>query len=275
MSQVLIVDDDPGTLAGFRGLLSAAGYEVLTAPCGVDAVACLAHQNVDLILADLKLPDFSGLDLLRQVRRSSSVPIVIVTGFGSSHDAVEAMRLGAHDFVEKPLFEDQLLQVVRTALAAEECTGALHPVTHQPLEAHAVARWALALVPIIDAPKDPRTLAGWARWVAASPGALRNWCRTAGIPPRRSLVFARLLRAVFLGQGGRHKPENLIDVVDRRTLTAILRLGGMRPGDDFAPTVDEFLQRQTLVRDTDALREIKRAIGERQGRQKQLFNKSG
>jgi hypothetical protein len=49
----------------------------------------------------------------------------------------------------------------------------------------------------------------------------------------------------------------------------------MRPGDDFAPTVDEFLQRQTLVRDTDALREIKRAIGERQGRQKQLFNKSG
>ena len=130
-------------------------------------------------------------------------------------------------------------------------------------EAHAAARWAQAVVPILDSPRDPRTLAGWSDRIAASPGALRNWCRTVRIAPRRSLVFGRMLRAVVCNEGGRHKLENLLNVVDLRTLATLLRSAGFNGEDDFPKDADEFLNRQTLVRDPDALSEIKRALEER------------
>lgn len=130
--------------------------------------------------------------------------------------------------------------------------------------AHAAARWAHAIVPIVDCPIDPRTIEGWSRWIAASPGAIRNWCFTAGLAPRRSLVFARLLRAVILSEGGRRKPENLLDVVDRRTLRGLLSLAGLTAGGRLPSSVEEFLEHQVLVQDRDALREIRRALHERQ-----------
>jgi len=133
-------------------------------------------------------------------------------------------------------------------------------------EAHAAARWARSVVRILDCPKDPRTIAGWGRWIAVSPGALRNWCRTAGIQARRSLLFGRLLRAVVLGENGRHRPENLLDVVDRRTLAALLRCAGFAGEHDFPKTPDEFLTRQRLVCDPDALAETRRALRDRQQR---------
>ena len=80
-----------------------------------------------------------------------------------------------------------------------------------------------------------------------SPGALRNWCRTAGVSARRSLVFARLLRAAFLSQGGRHRPEDLLDVVDRRTFVGLLRFAGLDPERPFPESPEAFLQQQTLV----------------------------
>jgi hypothetical protein len=134
------------------------------------------------------------------------------------------------------------------------------------LEAHAAARWARAIVPIIDCPGDPKTIALWGRWIAVSSGALRNWCRTAGVPARRSLIFGRLLRAVHLSDGGRHKPENVLDVVDRRTLVALLRSSGLDASGKLPGSLAEFLEIQTLVRDRDALLETRRLLTERQTR---------
>jgi hypothetical protein len=125
--------------------------------------------------------------------------------------------------------------------------------------AHAAARWAKAIVPILDSPSDLRTVADWSRWVGASQGALRDWCRTARITPRRSLVFGRLLRAVLLSDGGRHAPENLLDVVDRRTLAGLLKLAGLSAGT-FPHDVREFLESQVLIRDEDTLVELERAL---------------
>lgn len=129
-------------------------------------------------------------------------------------------------------------------------------------EAHAAARWARALAPVITSTKDPRTVSGWSRLAFVSPGALRNWCRTAGVSARRSLVFARLLRAAFLSQGGRHRPEDLLDVVDRRTYVGLLKFAGLAPEQPFPASPEEFLQQQMLVRDADRLTEIRRALAE-------------
>lgn len=129
-------------------------------------------------------------------------------------------------------------------------------------EAHAAARWARALAPVITSTKDPRTVSGWSRLAFVSPGALRNWCRTAGVSARRSLVFGRLLRAAFLSQGGRHRPEDLLDVVDRRTYLGLLKFAGLDPEQPFPASPEEFLQQQMLVRDADRLTEIRRALAE-------------
>jgi hypothetical protein len=77
-------------------------------------------------------------------------------------------------------------------------------------------------------------------------------------------VFGRILRAVLLNEQGRHRPENLLDIADLRTLRRMLRLGGFQSRDGFPVSVDDFLERQTLTRDPDVLIEIRRAIQERQ-----------
>jgi hypothetical protein len=146
--------------------------------------------------------------------------------------------------------------------AADDAAGAPVLLAGHAPAAHALVRWARALVPIVECLEDPRTMHQWARSVAVSAGALRTWCRAGGVTPRRSLVFGRLLRAVCLGGHGRYRLENLLNVVDRRTLVGLLRFSGFRNVQDFPCTVEEFLARQTLVRDPAALAEITRALAE-------------
>src|SRR4029078_5150868 len=96
-------------------------------------------------------------------------------------------------------------------------------------ESHAAARLARAVVRAIDAPRDPKTLAAWGRAAAAAPGTLANWCRTAGLGPRAPLALARVLRAVLWRKMHGRRPEDLLDVVDRRTLVGLLKLGSPSP----------------------------------------------
>lgn len=261
MSTILLIDDDLGTLETCGTILRLAGYDVVTAASGRLGLNLLHDRAVDAVLVDLGLPDISGLDVMRQSPRS--VPFAVITGFATSHAAIEALRLGAAEFLEKPVFEEQLLQAVRKVLSTRRNVNDELPDQH---EAHAAARWARALVPIVDSPRDPRTVTGWAQLIVVSPGALRNWCRTAGMSPRRSLVFARLLRVVFLSQRSQQKPENLLDVVDLRTLSGLLKLCGLRVEDELPCDVDKFLARQALVRDSDLLRQIKLSLERRQSR---------
>lgn len=272
MARLLLVDGDPASLLGFQTILRTAGYSVLTALRGEWALDLLEQHDVDLVLSDLRLPDMSGLKVLQSLRaRTKQVPFVIVTEYGSTRDAVTAMRIGASDFVEKPLGANNLLMTVESALTGRPPDDAIDAIEEprervaEPPEAHAAARWARVLVSVLDAPKDPRTMADWSRLVFVSPGALRNWCRTAGISPRRSLVFARLLRSVALAQRG-HRPENLLDVVDRRTLNGLLKLAGLSLHAEFPRDIETYLQQQQVVRDADALQEIRRAIVTRKPR---------
>jgi len=265
MAQLLLIHKDPTTLVSLESMLTVAGHTVETAHSGLQGLDLLESHAFDLVILDVHLPDISGLDLLRHVGpRHPAIPFVFVTACGRTRDAVAAMRLGAADFVEQPLRDDDLVRTVEAAMAGEHYDGARLSGSHRSDQVpHAAARWAQAVVPVITAPTDPRTIGAWSRQVFASPGALRNWCRMAGISPRHSLVFARLLRAVARSDGGQHRPENLLDVVDRRTLQGLLRLAGLTLKSDLAGDIESFLRRQVLVRDPDALLEIKRALAAR------------
>jgi CheY-like chemotaxis protein len=262
MAQILLVDGDPGTLLTAEAILRAAGHDVCTASSGGQGLDILAHRRIELVLSDLRLPDMTGFEILRSVREHTlTVPVIVVGHFSTARDAVAVMRLGAADVVEKPLFQEDLLRTVEATLAGSAAPPPpADAAADIDLQAHAAARLASAMVPVLDAATDPRTITAWARIVFASPGALRTWCRIAGLSPRRSLVFARLLRAVFLSHGGQHKPENLLDVVDRRTLVGLFRFAGFNPRYDFPTDLDGFLKQQILIRDPDTLSEICRAL---------------
>lgn len=267
MPQVLLIDDDRSTLEGFAGVLRCGGFDVATAETGREALSVVQRNRPDLVLADLQLPDLSGVEVLRELRAEHiSVPLIIVTGFGSAHSAVEAIRAGACDFVEKPLIGDELLRVVERALAwnrppVERPAPPARTERADRPRAHAAARWAQAIARIVSAPADPRTFEAWGRHIGASPGTLKNWCRIADLSPRRSLTFARLLRAVVRHRLDGYRPADVLDIVDHRTLARLLQLGGAgADGHDLPEHVDDFLSRQRLIRDTIALREVEQAL---------------
>jgi two-component system, OmpR family, KDP operon response regulator KdpE len=114
--KVLVVDDEPPIRKLLRVGLSTQGYEILEAPNGKAALELLA-QKPDLIILDLGLPDIQGLDLLRTIRaRDESVPVVVLSSRGDEAGKVQALDLGADDYVTKPFGMDELLARMRAAL---------------------------------------------------------------------------------------------------------------------------------------------------------------
>ena len=114
--KVLVVDDEPPIRKLLRMGLSTQGYEILEAPSGKAALELLA-QKPDLVILDLGLPDMQGLDLLRMIRgRNDSVPIVVLSSRGDESAKVEALDLGADDYVTKPFGMEELLARMRAAV---------------------------------------------------------------------------------------------------------------------------------------------------------------
>ncbi|HZC55330.1 MAG TPA: response regulator transcription factor, partial [Xanthobacteraceae bacterium] len=114
--RVLVVDDEPPIRKLLRMGLSAHGYQILEAPNGKTALELLA-QSPDLVILDLGLPDIEGHDLLRTIRaRNESVPIVVLSSRGDEAGKVQALDLGADDYLTKPFGMDELLARMRAAL---------------------------------------------------------------------------------------------------------------------------------------------------------------
>jgi two-component system KDP operon response regulator KdpE len=114
--KVLVVDDEPPIRKLLRMGLSKQGYEVLEAPNGKTALELLSEKP-DLVVLDLGLPDIQGLELLRMIRgRSEGLPIVVLSSRGDEVGKVEALDLGADDYVTKPFGMDELLARMRAAL---------------------------------------------------------------------------------------------------------------------------------------------------------------
>ena len=115
-AKVLVVDDERPIRKLLRAGLSTQGYEILDAADGKTSLQLLAQQP-DLVILDLGLPDIQGLDLLRTIRaRNESVPIVVLSSRDDEAGKVQALDLGADDYVTKPFGMDELLARMRTAL---------------------------------------------------------------------------------------------------------------------------------------------------------------
>jgi DNA-binding NtrC family response regulator len=111
------MDDEVNTLGSFQRVLSNAGYEVALASSGEEALQRLGTEWFDLIISDLKLPGLDGLDLLRQVKTlNPTLPVILLTAYGSVATAVEAMKEGAYDFLSKPINNEELKLVAKKAL---------------------------------------------------------------------------------------------------------------------------------------------------------------
>lgn len=115
-ARVLVVEDEPQMLRSLRLVLTGHGYDVVTATTGQAALAEAMRRLPDLVLLDLMLPDLDGREVCRRLRERSSVPIIVLSARGEEQTKVEALDLGADDYLTKPFGTDELLARMRVAL---------------------------------------------------------------------------------------------------------------------------------------------------------------
>jgi two-component system KDP operon response regulator KdpE len=128
--RVLVIDDEPPIRKLLRMGLGTQGYEILEAPNGRSGLELLA-QNPDLVILDLGLPDIQGLEVLRMIRgRNESVPIVVLSSRGDEAGKVQALDLGADDYVTKPFGIAELLARMRTAVRHQLQVQGERPIFH-------------------------------------------------------------------------------------------------------------------------------------------------
>jgi two-component system KDP operon response regulator KdpE len=114
--RVLVVDDEPQIVRGLRVVLRNAGFQVDSAGTKEEALDALSHRPPDAVLLDLVLPDGSGVDVCKQVREWSHVPIVVVSAVGDEREKVRALDAGADDYVTKPFGSQELAARLRAVL---------------------------------------------------------------------------------------------------------------------------------------------------------------
>src|SRR5919206_4170337 len=126
-ARVLVVDDDAGTREVFGELLQRWGYEVEQTSDGHNALKLTAELHPDVIISDLVMPKLDGLALARALREESpETPVIIITGEGTIDAAVEAVREGVFDFVEKPLDPARLKVILQRALEKRHIEHEMH-----------------------------------------------------------------------------------------------------------------------------------------------------
>jgi len=119
MSQdrILVIDDESSIRSSLQGILEDEAYDVQTVASGEDGLALLKTQRIGLVLLDIWLPEMNGIDVLRQIRLLEDPPkVVVISGHGTVETAVKATKLGAFDFLEKPLSLDKVVLTVKNAL---------------------------------------------------------------------------------------------------------------------------------------------------------------
>ena len=118
---VLIMEDEPSLAEGLQMVLSENGYSVDLASTGQGALDTFYKKDFDLLVADLRLPDIDGMEVIRKVKHDRpDTEVVVITGYSTVPSAVEAMKLGACDYLSKPFSDDEFRSAVKGALAERE-----------------------------------------------------------------------------------------------------------------------------------------------------------
>ena len=127
-SSILVVDDNPEIREIIQVLLGGEGYLVETAGNGVKALEMLENREYDLIILDIMMPGMDGFEVLREIRRTSHVPILMLTARGEAEDRIEGLEIGADDYLPKPFLPKELL------LRAGAILHRAYPEPHRTVE---------------------------------------------------------------------------------------------------------------------------------------------
>ena len=115
---ILVVDDEESTRTGLSKILDKQGYRVVTAKNGIDALEKLNQETCNLVITDMKMPEMDGIKLLKEIKqRDPQVGVIIVTAYGEVDSYLEAMNLGAFEYLNKPIKMDELKRVIDKTLA--------------------------------------------------------------------------------------------------------------------------------------------------------------
>ncbi len=164
MPTVLIVDDERNIRRTFGMVLRGEGFDVLDAPDGESSLALLDKEGADVVVLDVRLPGMDGLEVLRRIReRPAPPPVLMISGHGTIATAVEAVRLGAFDFLEKPCSRDRVVVAVRNALRLGELDREVRRHRRAADERHRLVGESAALREVLEqvarvAPTDARVL---------------------------------------------------------------------------------------------------------------------
>lgn len=133
LAKVLIVDDLKEARWVLSNLIRLAGFAPVTAASGDGALACIRQESPDLVLLDVGLPDMDGFEVLAWAKaHDKTVPVIMVTANGKTHDAVRAIRAGAYDYVAKPFNNEEVVLTVRRALEEKALKGQRRQFPNQP-----------------------------------------------------------------------------------------------------------------------------------------------
>ena len=114
---ILIVDDEASILKALSDILSDEGFETITVSNGYEALKILESESPDLVLLDIWMPGIDGIDTLKEIKKiHPTTPVIMITGHGTIETAVNATKIGAFDFIEKPLSIDKVIVGINNAL---------------------------------------------------------------------------------------------------------------------------------------------------------------
>lgn len=113
---ILLIEDEKLMRVTLEDALKTAGYEVISVETGKEALNALRSNSFDVVVTDVRLPDIDGINILREISRTGDTPVIVMTAFGTIKDAVEAMKLGAFDYITKPFSLDEFLLLIERAL---------------------------------------------------------------------------------------------------------------------------------------------------------------
>ena len=136
---ILAVDDEVTILDSLSGILSDEGFEVLTAFNGYEALKIIEEESPDLVLLDIWMPGIDGIETLREIKRTNPfLQVVIISGHGTIETAVKATKLGAYDFIEKPLSIEKVVVTINNALNFRRLEEENRFLRKKTLEKHSI-----------------------------------------------------------------------------------------------------------------------------------------
>jgi CheY-like chemotaxis protein len=255
----LVIDDEPIMGRFVTHALQKLGITVVVASTGGGGIATARGTSVDVILLDIKLPDMSGIEVARMLRREMPhVRLIIVSAVLSIESAVEAMKIGVCDVIQKPLTGERVREVVRLALTSSPRVEPARQSAGRDSGISTVSiseRWARVAYKGCLVDRDLKTLGDWARVAGVSYSSLCEVCRLVGMKPHEARDLVRVLRAIVRA-AQQHCPFHvLLDVGDRRTLDHLVDRSRLDAAGTHLPSIPDFLAKQRFVSpDSEAIR---------------------